>query len=80
MDGNFLSIFTAIFCFFVHFLNLFILIMGIFLYYFACLVTRYTDVEVNPGHRSDGPAGCWITSANLNGLQGNLDELTLAAL
>ena len=50
VDGNFLSIFTVIFClFFVYFLNLIIFFMGIFLFYFACLVTRYPDVEVNPG-------------------------------
>ena len=53
--------------------------MGIFLIYFACLVTRYPDVEVNPDPRADVPARCRIMFANKNDLHGNLDELAVAA-
>ena len=78
MDGDVLSI---IFClFFVYFLNLIILFMSIFLFYFACLVTRYSDMEVNPGARAGMPAWCRIMFANINELHGNLDELTVDEL
>ena len=53
--------------------------MGIFPFYFACLVTRYPDVEVNPGTRAGVPARRRITFANINGLHGNLDELAVAS-
>ena len=80
-----MSIFTATFCLlFVNFLNLIIfpfhcLIMAIFQFYLTSLVTRYPDVEVNPGRRSGVPARCRIIFANINGLQGNLDKLAVAA-
>ena len=32
--------------------------MGIFLIYFTCLVTRYSDVEVDPYPRAGDPARC----------------------
>ena len=54
-------------------------LMGIFLIYFACLVTRYPDMEVNLGPPASVLARCRIMFANMNGLHCNLDELAVAA-
>ena len=53
--------------------------MGLFLLYYACLVLRYPDVEVNPGPRVGTSGRCRLMFCNINGLFGNLSELSVAA-
>ena len=54
--------------------------MGIlFLLFFACLVPRYPDVEVNPGPRNVGPRNCRLLCSNIRGLHCNLTDLKAAS-
>ena len=51
----------------------------IFLLYFACLVLRYPDVEENPGPRGSTSPRCRVMFSNINGLHGNLAELSVVS-
>jgi len=51
----------------------------IYLLYFACLIIRYPDVEVNPGPRCVAPRKLRLLFNNINGLYGNISELGVAA-
>ena len=42
-------------------------------------MARYPDLEVNPNPWAGVPARCGIMFANINSLDGFLDELTVAA-
>ena len=62
------------FCFCILFVLNYVFV-GIFLIYFAYLVTRYLDVEVNPSPWAALLIRCRIMFSNINGLHGNYDEL-----
>jgi len=51
----------------------------LFLFFFACLVPRYPDVEVNPGPRTVRRRACRILCSNIRGLYANLNDLSVAA-
>ena len=46
------------------------------LFFYGCLKLRFPDAEVNPGPRA-APQCCRVMFTNINGLQGNRDELAL---
>ena len=53
--------------------------MGLYLFYFACLISRYPDVELNPGPRGGASRSCRVLYANIRGLHGNLRDLSVAS-
>ena len=44
----------------------------------VCLRLWFLDVETNPGLRCPAPAVCRILCSNIQGLAGNLSDLTVA--
>ena len=50
----------------------------IYLIFYACLRHRCLDVETNPGPRLPVPVVCRIFCSNVQGLAGNLSDLTVA--
>ena len=51
----------------------------LYLIFYACLRLRFLDVETNPSPRRPVPAVCGILCSNLQGLAGNLSDLTVAS-
>ena len=71
----FIHLYCHILSFFCIFFTLNYLLSGRLLIYFACPVTRYLDVGMNPGPRAGVPARSRIMIAKMR----NLDELAVAA-
>ena len=51
----------------------------LYIIFYACLRLRSLDVEINPGSRPPVPAVCRIVCRNVQGLPGNLSDLTVAS-
>ena len=51
----------------------------LYLNLYACLRLRFLDMETNPGPRHLIPAVCRILCSNVQGLAGNLCDLTVAS-
>ena len=51
----------------------------LYLIFYGCLRLRFLDVETNPGPRRPVPAVCRILCSNVQGLAGNLSDLTVAS-
>ena len=51
----------------------------LYLIFYGCLRLRFLDVETNPGPRRPVPAVCRILRSNVQGLTGNLSDLTVAS-
>ena len=51
----------------------------LYLIFYGCLRLRFLDVETNPGPRRPVPAVCRILCSNVQGLAGNLRDLTVAS-
>ena len=50
----------------------------LYLIFYGCLGRRCLDVETNPGPRRPAPAVCRKLCSNVQGLAGNLSDLTVA--
>ena len=50
-----------------------------YLTFYACLRLRFLDVETNPGPRRPVPIVCRLLCSNVQGLAGNLSDLTMAS-
>ena len=50
-----------------------------YLILYGCLRLRFLDVETNPFQRRPVPAVCRILCSNVQGLAGNLSDLTVAS-
>ena len=51
----------------------------LYLIFYACLRLQFLDVETNPCPRRPVPAVCIILFSNVQGLAGNLGDLTVAS-
>ena len=51
----------------------------LYLNFYACLRLRFLDVETNPGPRRPVPAISRLLCSNVQGLAGNLSDLTVAS-
>ena len=51
----------------------------LYLIFYGCLRLRFLDVETSPGPRRPVPAVCRILCSNVQGLAGNLRDLTVAS-
>ena len=51
----------------------------LYLIFYACLRLRFLDVETNPGPLRPVPDVCRILCTNVQGLAGNLSDLTVAS-
>ena len=51
----------------------------LYLIFHGCLRFQFLDVEANPGPRRPVPAVCKILCSNVQGLAGNLSDLTVAS-
>ena len=51
----------------------------IYIIFYACLKLGFLNVERNPGSRRPVPAVCRILCSNVQGLAGNLSDLTVAS-
>ena len=52
----------------------------LYLIFYSCLRLRFLDVETNPDLHRPEPAVCRILCSNVQGLAGNLSDLTVACL
>ena len=50
-----------------------------YLIFYVCLTLRVLDVETNPSPQHPVPAVCRILCSNVQGLAGNLSDLTVAS-
>ena len=51
----------------------------LYLIFYACLNLRFLDVETNPGPRPPAIVVCRILCSNVQGMAGNLSDLTVAS-
>ena len=51
----------------------------LYLIFYGCLTLRFLDGETNPGPHCPAPAVCRILCTNVQGLAGNLSDLTVAS-
>ena len=49
------------------------------LFFYACLMLRFLDVETDPGQPRPVPAVCRILCSNVRGMAGNLSDLTVSS-